>query len=163
MSDLEFNSIENDGIFTNDFKPFVKNNTIDFPSTEEIVAIYGLNGTGKTSLIRVLSDTKGTKVKFRFDGSEYASGSSVFHVINDQNNRNIILGETKDFFLGDNIKREFELQKFLAGSRVVIINDLVSKLKSNHGISTASNPLISLVIDSVIYKVISLSSVLRVQ
>ena len=47
---ITFNSIENAEIFTRDFRPLVKNNVITFPSTEEIVAIYGPNGTGKTRL-----------------------------------------------------------------------------------------------------------------
>ncbi|HCC53226.1 MAG TPA: hypothetical protein DEQ30_15270 [Porphyromonadaceae bacterium] len=145
MSELKFNSIENAEIFTRDFRHFVKNNVITFPSSgEEIVAIYGPNGTGKTSFIKVLSDTKGTKVKFEYNDVEYNLGANVFHIINDQNNRNIILGEAKDFFLGDNIKKEFELQKFIADSRVAIINDIIAKLKSNHNISAANSPLIQL-------------------
>lgn len=155
MSEVIFNSIENAEIFTRDFKPFVKNNSIIFPSNgEEIVAIYGPNGTGKTSLIKVLSDTKGTKVKFVYDGNEYTKGVNVFHIINDQNNRNIIVGETKDFFLGDNIKREFELQKFLADSRTTIISEIISKLKSNHSISAASSPLISLITNPSIAEIV---------
>lgn len=142
---IKFNLIENGEIFTRDFRSFVKNNVIDFPSTEEIVAIYGPNGAGKTSLIKVLDGEKGTKLKFEMDGVIYTSGSTVFHVINDQNNRNIIAGETKDFLIGDNIKKELELQKYLAEGRKKIIGEIISKLKSNHGISAASSPLLSLV------------------
>lgn len=144
---LKFLSIENADIFTRDFRPMAKNNEILFPGSEEIVAIYGPNGTGKTSLIKVLSGAKGTKVKFEFEGMEYTAGTEVFHVINDQNNRNIIVGETKDFFLGDDIKREFELQKLLTDARIQVISDIISKLKSNHGISAANSPLLNLITD----------------
>ena len=95
---IMFNKVENAEIFTRDFSPFVKNNEIGFPTGEEIAVIYGPNGTGKTSLIKVLSSEKNTKVQFQFEGQTYTSGQDVFHVINDQNNRNIIVGETKDFF-----------------------------------------------------------------
>ena len=152
---LKFNSIENGEIFTRDFRPFAKNNEIIFPNFgEEIVAIYGPNGTGKTSLIKVLYGAKGTKVKFEFDGNTYTSGSTVFHVINDQNNRNIIVGETKDFLLGENIKREFELQKLLADARVSIIGDIVSKLKANHSIAAMSSPLLTLLSDAEIAEIV---------
>jgi ABC-type hemin transport system ATPase subunit len=141
---IKFNKIENGDIFTRDFKPLVKNNEIGFPSVEEIAVIYGPNGTGKTSLIKVLSDEKGTRVEFECDGQPYTSGKNVFHIINDQNNRNIIAGETKDFFLGDNIKREFELQDFITKEREKIIGDIISVLKTR-GISAANSPLISLI------------------
>lgn len=151
---MKFSIIENEDIFTRDFTPFVKNNEIDFPVNEEITAIYGPNGTGKTSLIRVLSGVKGTKLRFEFDGANYTDGSSVFHIINDQNNRNIIVGETKDFFLGDNIKREFELQKYLTEERGKIISEIISKLKSNYNISAANSPLLTLIYDSEIAEIV---------
>lgn len=152
---LQFRLIEYGEIFTRDFKSLAKNNEITFPSCgEEIVAIYGPNGAGKTSLVKVLSGAKGTKVKFELDGTTYTSGSMIFHVINDQNNRNIIAGETKDFFLGDNIKREYELQKILADARETIISEIISKLKSNYSISTISNPLLALITDTEIAEIV---------
>jgi len=123
---IKFSKIENGEIFTRDFRLLAKNNEIAFPATEAIAIIYGPNGTGKTSLIKVLSDEKGTKVEFEYEGHTYSSGKGVFHIINDQNNRNIIKGETKDFFLGDNIKREFELQELIATEKANIIKDIIT-------------------------------------
>ncbi|PNR94231.1 hypothetical protein HWHPT5561_02080 [Petrotoga sp. HWH.PT.55.6.1] len=151
---IKFNLIENEEIFTRDFRSFTMNNEIDFPSTEEIVVIYGPNGTGKTCFVKVLAGAKGTKLKFEMDGVTYSSGSTVFHVINDQNNRNIIAGETKDFFLGDNIKKELELQKYLAEGREKIIGEIIQKLKSNHGISAANSPLLSLITNTDIAEIL---------
>ena len=110
---LTFKTIENADVFTRDFSPLTRYNQIDFPRSEEIAVVYGPNGTGKTSLIKVLSGSKNTKLEFDFNGSTYTSGADIFHVVNDQNNRNIISGETRDFFLGDNIQHEFELQDSL--------------------------------------------------
>lgn len=78
---LVFKKIESGDIFTRDFSPLVRNNEIAFPTSEEIAVVYGPNGTGKTSLIKVLGDAKGTKVEFSLDGTEYQAGSDVFHII----------------------------------------------------------------------------------
>lgn len=141
---LVFRKIESGEIFTRDFSPLVNNNEIQFPTTEAIAVVYGPNGTGKTSLIKVLSDTKDTKVEFSLDGTEYHAGATVFHIINDQNNRNIISGETRDFFLGDNIRHEFELQDQVASDRSEVITAVLSLIK-RVGISAGNSPLIDLV------------------
>lgn len=86
---LVFNKIENADVFTRDFSPLTRNNQINFPNNEEIAVVYGPNGTGKTSLIKVLSDAPNTKLEFDYEGTTYTSGTSVFHVVNDQNNRKI--------------------------------------------------------------------------
>lgn len=144
-----FNKIENENIFSQEsFNPFSRNNEISFPSSnslEEIVVIYGPNGTGKTSLVKVLKEERGTKVKFSFDGVEYQSGKDVFHIINDQNSRNIIHGDTQDFILGDNIRREFELQRQLKTERELVINNIVSIVKNRFGISAANSQLVDLI------------------
>jgi len=150
---IKFKKIENGDIFTRDFKPLVKNNEIAFASSEEIAVVYGPNGTGKTSLIKVLSNEKGTKVEYDYNGQAYTSGKDIFHIISDQNNRNIIKGETKDFFLGDNIKREYELQELIAAGRKSLIDTITSSLKSR-GITTANSPLIGLISNSDIAAII---------
>lgn len=142
---LVFNKIENGQIFTRDFSPLVRNNIIEFKQSEQIVVIYGPNGTGKTSLIKVLGDDKGTKLEFSFDGTVYKKGAEVFHIINDQNNRNIISGETRDFFLGDNIRHEFELQDQVSKDRDNVISAILSLIKNQFGIAAGNSPLIELI------------------
>lgn len=142
---LIFNKIENADVFTRDFSPLTRNNQIDFPPrSEEIAVIYGPNGTGKTSLIKVLADSPNTKLEFNYDGTAYTAGSSVFHIVNDQNNRNIISGETRDFFLGDNIQHEFELQDLILEKRNQFISTVISSMKG-YGISAAKSPLLDLI------------------
>lgn len=137
MAKIIFEKIENEDIFVSDYKKFIRNNEIDF-SKEGISVIYGPNGTGKTSLVKVLSSEKGTKVKYTYDGKEYTDGSQFF-VINDQNNRNIIQGETKDFLLGDDIKKEFELQEYIANEYNRLCTESISILKSNYSVSSSSS------------------------
>lgn len=68
---LVFKKIESRDIFTRDFGPLVRNNEIAFPTSEEIAVVYGPNGTGKTCLIKILGDAKGTKAEFSLDGIVY--------------------------------------------------------------------------------------------
>ena len=144
---LTFRKIESGDIFTRDFSPLVRNNEIAFPTSEEIVVVYGPNGTGKTSLIKVFDGARGTKLEFSFDGIDYQSGAGVFHIINDQNNRNIISGETRDFFLGDNIRHEFELQDQVSEDRGAVLSSVASLLKNTFGISAGNSSLIDFISD----------------
>lgn len=137
MENIIFNSIENKDIFSLDYKEFTKNNKIDF-SKEGISVIYGPNGTGKTSLVKVLSAEKGTKVKYNYNEKEYTDGSQFF-VINDQNNRNIIKGTMKDFLLGDDIKKEFELQEYIRTEYTRLCNESIYILKNNFKINSSTS------------------------
>lgn len=134
MGKIIFEEIKNKDIFGRDYQNFVKNNEIDF-SKDQIAVLYGPNGTGKTSLVKVLSSEAGTSVKYTYGEKSYTDGTQFF-VINDQNNRNIIQGETKDFLLGDNIRKEFELQKDIEQEYKRLCNDSISILKNNYKISS---------------------------
>ena len=133
---LIFSKIENSTIFVDDYKSFSNNNTISF-SKEGIAVLYGPNGTGKTSLVKTIDGEKGSKINYKYAGNDYTDGS-LFYVINDQNNRNIIGGSAKDFLLGDNIKKEFELQDYIKGEYEKLCLESISALKSNN-ISSGSS------------------------
>ena len=147
FSNVLFNKIENGLIFTSDYRTFVKNNTISF-SNAGIAVVYGPNGTGKTSLAKVFSGEEGTAISCEYDSLVYEDVKELFHVINDQNNRNIISGTAKDFLLGDNIRKEFELQQFTSEKYQVVLLKVISQLKDTFKISTVSNPLITSVENS---------------
>ena len=51
----------------------MRNTQIDFPTPEEIAVIYGPNGTGKTSFIKVLSDVPNTKLEFNYVGVKHTT------------------------------------------------------------------------------------------
>jgi hypothetical protein len=137
MEKIIFEEIKNKDIFGVDYQNFVKNNEIDF-SKEQIAVLYGPNGTGKTSLVKVLSSDDGTNLKYTYGEKSYTDGTQFF-VINDQNNRNIIQGETKDFLLGDNIRKEFELQKYIEYEYNRLCIESISILKNNYNISSSSS------------------------
>ena len=147
MKTLTLKKIENGLIFQSDFSPFTKNNVITFPA-EGIAVIYGPNGTGKTSLAKVMSGADNTSIECEYDGITYTNGNSLFHVINDQNNRNIIAGTAQDFLLGSNIKREFELAEQISEQLTEIKSWISNALKLGCGISSASSKLITLIKDT---------------
>lgn len=149
---IKFNKIENGSIFTSDFAEFNENNEIKF-SNAGFAVIYGPNGIGKTSLAKVFSGEDGTALSFEYDSVKYNNGSEIFHVINDQNHRNIINGNAKDFLLGDNIQKEFELQQYISEKFKEIFSKAAFQLKDAFGISTVSNPLISLIHNTELQKI----------
>lgn len=139
-NEIVFSKIENGTIFVDDYINFSKNNIVSF-SNQGIAVLYGPNGTGKTSLVKVLSGDKGTSIEYEYNGVKY-NNESQFYVINDQNNRNIIAGTAKDFLLGDNIKREFELQEYLDMEYKRLCEESIAILKSHYGISSGTSKAI---------------------
>lgn len=147
MSSLVFHKITNGTIFTPDFSTFISNNTLSFDE-KSIAVIYGPNGTGKTSLVRVFENAPGTAYCVDYNGATYTENDrTLFHIIQDQSSRNVIKGTAKDFLLGDDIQHEFLLAEYLSSERKRITDDIISTLKNSFGISSSSSKLIDLISD----------------
>lgn len=152
---LKFYKLKKEDIFKDSFINFNQNNEIEFRKKEDsnIAVLYGPNGTGKTSLAKILDSNNkdiGKEFKVEYKGIEYTEkDNSIFHVINDQNNRNIIAGETSDYFIGDNIKRECELKKYIDSEfENLFKNIIVKSLKERFGISSGKSKIIDYISNS---------------
>lgn len=147
---IEFHKIGFENVFAEDFAHFTENNTIDFTAIKEngrqkekgIIVIYGPNGTGKTSLSKVLSGVENSEIEYSIDGTSHNSANDNFFVISDQNSRNIISGKTDDFVMGYNIKHEAELYELLQQKRTGFQDDVYGFLKNDKKLSK-SHPLLS--------------------
>lgn len=152
---IKINKLALDNIFCDDFNPLAVNNVIDF-SKKSICVLYGPNGTGKTSFSNVLNQIQGSSYETIIDGTIYnEKNNKVAHVINDQNGRNVIVGSTEDFIIGDNIKKEYQLKKQLEDGFSEIYDSLIDGLKKSFQISTKTSPTLHLVQDSKIKTYIS--------
>jgi len=143
-------------IFTDEYLNLVRNNELDFGRRKTCV-LYGPNGTGKTSLSKVLNKEQGVEYSLNIDGIEYTEKSeTIAHVISDQNDRNIIQGETQDFILGEDIKKEYELKEKINNSFTTIFEkELVDILKKDYQISKVKTHFDSLIQDEKILEYIS--------
>lgn len=138
---LEFTKIKKQEIFNSDFLNMTENNKITFLNTN-LCVIYAPNGVGKSSLCSVLNGEGEFSVIF--EGTNYTNTNcNLFHVILDQNNRNIIGGVAKDYLLGDNIAREFELKEWLDNKILDIYNNLKSRYKDELGITKKTDKRIN--------------------
>lgn len=149
MDIVEFYKIKKEDIFSKDFEKFDKNNKLKF-SNDGIVVAYAPNGVGKTSFTRVLNCEKGCEFEAKFETIiSNENSNELFCVISDQNSRHIIKGETEEFLLGDNIKREFELKREIDKSiKDIFENRLPKILKEVFNISKTKSLLIDLIEDT---------------
>lgn len=140
VKDIEFKQIQNNRIFDSSFEKFENNNIISF-SPKGIIVIYAPNGTGKTSFIEALSGLKDTTLKFKYHNKEYDTGENIFSTIQDQNDRNIIQGNTKDFYLGENVRKEFELEESLENIRKNVVDKII-EIATTHKMKNLSSLLL---------------------
>lgn len=158
---VTFTKLKREDIFKTSFIDFKENNEIEFKKlgNSNIAILYGPNGTGKTSLAKILDNNlKEADVELGvvYKRREYTEkNNDIFHVINDQNNRNIIAGETSDYFLGDNIKRECELKKYIDNEFSKLFGTTIQKqLKDKFNISSGKSELINYISDAKIQEFI---------
>lgn len=143
-------------IFTEEYLTLESNNVLDFKS-KSVCVLYGPNGTGKTSLSKVLNKEPTAEYTIKVDENTFTEkDNAIAHVISDQNDRNLIQGETQDFILGDNIKREYELKERINLSfRSLFEKDLNKLLKSEFGINKKSTEFDRLIGEKFYFEFIS--------
>jgi len=139
---LIFSKIKNKDIFCEEFLEFKKNNVIEF-SEEKIAVLYGPNGIGKSSFAKVLNYEEDTEFEVEIICKGVENKKDVFHIISDQNHRNVIQGKESDYLMGENIRRELELKGLIIDERDSIFESLTHKLKSEYNISKASSKLLT--------------------
>ena len=134
---LEFLKLKKENIFCEDFINMTENNAIDFSNTN-INVLYAPNGVGKSSFCKIL-DNKGDFL-LNYNGKQYSTNNcNLFHIINDQNSRNIIKGKAQDFLLGDNIAIEYELKEWIDDKFDDAYKDLKLFLKNDMNLSKISD------------------------
>lgn len=138
---LKFLKIKKENIFCEDFNNMIDNNVINFDNTS-INILYAPNGVGKSSFCKVLDD-KGEFI-LNYGDKEYSNNNcNLFHVINDQNSRNIIKGKAKDFLLGDNIAKEYELKEWIDNKFDDIYKDIKLLYKNDLNLSKVTDNKLS--------------------
>lgn len=138
---LEFKCIKNQNIFQPEFQNLTANgnNVIEFmkkQSSGGIAVVYAPNGTGKTSLANVLaSKSDNSEIYFSAidsNGKTILPKDKAFHIIADHQNRNVIEGETSDYLIGKDIRREYDLKKKIADGIKTAFSNLNTKYKKEY-------------------------------
>lgn len=148
---LKFNSIKNQSIFQPEFQSFSANNVIEFKKQPHaaggIAVVYAPNGTGKSSLTAVLGNEE-TREDLSFeavynDNCTIQPETKAFHTIGDQISRNVIEGETSDYLIGQDIRREYALKKKIADGFEKAFNELNIEYKNDYKTTKVSDYLLT--------------------
>ena len=138
---LKFTKLKRGSILQSPFETLAQYNEIEF-SDQGIAIIYAPNGTGKTTIAKILCGEENTEVCASFEGQPIGDIKTFFHVIHDQLSRNIISGTTDEFILGENIAAERQLKTEIDQKFNLIINALKFILKEKFIASKQSTPFI---------------------
>jgi len=146
---IQITDLKKGNILGSTFIGMTTNNKIEF-SNQGIAVVYGSNGAGKTTIARILSKEDGCEYSIQYKGNQYTQNQDgLFHVISDQLGRDVIAGNAREYFLGDNIKREYELRDILDTESARIYDSiLISTLNGKYRISAKSSPLVKKITNS---------------
>ena len=147
---LIFSSIKNGTIFEPEFQNLTPNiGTIEFRRMSTpggIAVVYAPNGTGKSSLAKVLEIKKSTDDKTFIATDEFGVSivpeSQSFHIIADQVNRNVIPGKETDYLIGKQIRREYELRDRINAFFSDAYSFLLGKYKNDFKVSKVGDYLL---------------------
>ena len=149
---LTFVKIKNGNIFEDEFENLIPtgNACIEFKMQNHanggISVIYAPNGAGKTSLCRTLSieeDTEEINFQCHYNGINIQGSDKKFHVINDQISRNIIPGDTSDYLIGADIRREYELKKSISQGFKLIFSNIPKTFKEKYKVTKVGDFLLN--------------------
>ena len=141
---LTFNQIKNGDIFEGEYNNLAStgNASIEFKMQSQscggIAVLYAPNGTGKTSLSDILACESYSEDKnfvAEHNGNPIQANDKKFHVIKDQINRNVIPGDTSDYLIGADIKREYDLKKKIADCFTKVFGDLPRMFKTEYKVT----------------------------
>lgn len=159
---LKFSKIKNGNIFKEEYLDlFITGNaSIEFKMQPQaqggIVVLYAPNGTGKTSLSAVLANEENSEENYflaDYNGTSISGSDKKFHVIKDQNNRNVIPGDTSDYLIGADIRREYELKNKISDGFTKAFTQLPKTIKDEYKITKIGDFLLTKIenIDAVRY------------
>ena len=148
---LVFKAIKKDSIFEPEYQNLSSDNgTVEFKhmnSRGGIAVVYAPNGTGKSSLAKVLeaeeSNDSMSFVATDDSGKAIIPEAKAFFVIPDQINRNVIRGKETDYFIGQQIRREYELRDRINTMFDMAFTSLGQKYKSDYGVSKVGDYILT--------------------
>ena len=144
---LVFSSIKNGNIFEPEFQHLVPSmGTIEFKHMSTaggIAVVYAPNGTGKSSLAKVLETTANDLCFSATNDNGEVITSNDFHVIPDQINRNVIRGKETDYLIGQQIKREYELRDRINSAFITAYTALSGTYKSEFKVDKVGDFLLT--------------------
>ncbi len=114
---LSFESLKYQDILEPEFQnlSLTGHNCIEFKMNGQcgMAVVYAPNGTGKTTLSNLLGmESSSGSIDFSavYNLIPITPADKKFHIIGDQSTRNIIRGNTSDYLIGEDIRREYELR-----------------------------------------------------